>query len=246
MSCNAYNTGANAKVTFAAASLPADFVHVDWPTTLAAIVAALVGSLPGGFSTFTIGSNTPSVDDRDKLWFKVDASCVPIGWYIYYGGAWVRAVPHPVLPGTIIDYYNAVFAGYVGSQAVIDGLVSDYVLTLDGGDASSPFWRLCDGTNGTPDLRARVRVGAGLGGSPLSARVQGATGGEETHVLQIAELPAFIPSFPTGTAAGTGAVMRATSNGTTENGTAIGASTAHQNMPPYYAVYPIIRTARVL
>jgi len=38
-----------------------------------------------------------------------------------------------------------------------------------------PGWALCDGTNGTPDLRDRFLVGAGGSESP------GATGGSATH-----------------------------------------------------------------
>jgi microcystin-dependent protein len=44
-------------------------------------------------------------------------------------------------------------------------------------------WVLCDGSNGTPNLRDRFVVGAGSG------YVVGATGGEATHVLAISEMP---------------------------------------------------------
>lgn len=42
---------------------------------------------------------------------------------------------------------------------------------------------LCDGQNGTPDLRNRFLVGAG------SSYSLGSTGGENTHVLSINEMP---------------------------------------------------------
>ncbi len=44
-------------------------------------------------------------------------------------------------------------------------------------------WVLCDGTNGTPDLRDRFIVGAG------SSYSEGQTGGEATHTLSIGEIP---------------------------------------------------------
>lgn len=44
-------------------------------------------------------------------------------------------------------------------------------------------WLLCDGSNGTPDLRDRFIVGAGSTYSPK------ATGGEATHKLTTAEMP---------------------------------------------------------
>ena len=46
-----------------------------------------------------------------------------------------------------------------------------------------PGWVLCDGTNGTPDLRNKFIVGAG------DEYVVAATGGEEFHQLTIAEMP---------------------------------------------------------
>lgn len=44
-------------------------------------------------------------------------------------------------------------------------------------------WNLCDGTNGTPDLRGKFILGAGGAYDP------GDTGGEETHTLTEAEMP---------------------------------------------------------
>ena len=44
-------------------------------------------------------------------------------------------------------------------------------------------WQLCDGTNGTPDLRNRFVVGAG------SSYNVGNTGGEATHTLTVNEMP---------------------------------------------------------
>jgi microcystin-dependent protein len=57
-------------------------------------------------------------------------------------------------------------------------------------------WALCDGTNGTPDLRSKFVVGVGSSnpnatalGSGLTAHKIGDTGGEETHMLQGGEMP---------------------------------------------------------
>lgn len=49
-------------------------------------------------------------------------------------------------------------------------------------------WALCDGSNGTPNLRDRFVVGAGNGYGV------GTTGGEATHVLTIAEMPSHTHS----------------------------------------------------
>lgn len=45
-------------------------------------------------------------------------------------------------------------------------------------------WALCDGENGTPDLRDRFVLGAG------AEHAVGSTGGEETHTLTKEEMPA--------------------------------------------------------
>lgn len=49
-------------------------------------------------------------------------------------------------------------------------------------------WALCDGDNGTPDLRGRFVISFGQGGG-LTNRAYGASGGAETHTLTIDEMP---------------------------------------------------------
>jgi microcystin-dependent protein len=58
-------------------------------------------------------------------------------------------------------------------------------IRIHGGSlASIPTgWHLCDGTNGTPDLRDKFVVGAG------NSYAVSATGGQATHVLTAAEMP---------------------------------------------------------
>lgn len=57
-------------------------------------------------------------------------------------------------------------------------------------------WALCDGTNGTPDLRSRFVVGAAgdnvsgqLGNTGMTAYSPGLIGGEEAHTLATNEMP---------------------------------------------------------
>jgi len=54
-------------------------------------------------------------------------------------------------------------------------------------------WALCDGTNGTPDLRGKFILGVNDGSgynTNLTKRSIGASGGEENHTLTINEIPA--------------------------------------------------------
>ena len=66
----------------------------------------------------------------------------------------------------------------------ITSLPSGIIVMWSGSSTDIPTgWLLCDGSNGTPDLRDRFIVGAGSTYSPK------ATGGEATHKLTIAEMP---------------------------------------------------------
>ena len=66
----------------------------------------------------------------------------------------------------------------------VSSLPSGIIAMWSGTASNIPTgWLLCDGSNGTPDLRDRFIVGAGSTYSPK------ATGGEATHKLTIAEIP---------------------------------------------------------
>lgn len=73
-----------------------------------------------------------------------------------------------VLPGTILAFSGSFSDGYP-----IDKLTG----------LADKGWRLCDGTNGTPDLRGRFILGAS------DSHEVGSTGGEESHTLANSEMP---------------------------------------------------------
>jgi hypothetical protein len=105
-------------------------------------------------------------------------------------------------------------------------------------------WALCNGNNGTPDLRDRFPIGAGN-------KSLGATGGEAAHTLLINEMPTHEHDLKvyfdylqhdnndqgdrgpssTGTRLMTGAVMSA------------GGGQPHNNLPPYMSLWFIMRVA---
>lgn len=98
-------------------------------------------------------------------------------------------------------------------------------------------WAICNGSNGTPDLRDRFIVGAG------STYSVGATGGEATHTLTVEEIPSHRHSISAktyNTARGTGGsvnLVDPTSNYTGYTG----GGQAHENRPPYYALAYIMK-----
>lgn len=103
---------------------------------------------------------------------------------------------------------------------------------------------LCNGENGTPDLRGRFVLGAS------ETHALGSTGGEEKHVLTTGEMPKHKHAIATKIdARGTGNTNAAV---TRPNNTEIllnsdyeiqyaGSSYAHNNMPPYYTLCYIMK-----
>jgi len=131
-------------------------------------------------------------------------------------------------------------------------------------------WILCDGTNGTPDLRNRF-----IYGSTTATSTGTVTGGEATHILTTAEIPSHdhggitstiaahthvqnaAGSWPGGGSVGyyvlregfnTTMAPSATGHSTSSGGshshtiTATGSGAAHNTMPPYVVLAYIMKT----
>lgn len=104
-------------------------------------------------------------------------------------------------------------------------------------------WHLCDGEDGTPDLRDKFILGAG--GENHSA---GESGGSETVTLTVSNMPKHSHTTAIGTGSGstTGDHIGANIASGIYPGTSIstytaGSGVAHDNMPPYYALCYIMK-----
>ena len=204
------------------------------------LVSQMTGTVLDGSLKYIISETAPGADDRDKLWIKT-SSGAPVRQYIFYNGAWVWPHNIPAADGRVIIY--------TGSAASVD--------TLDGGtsgvakSASGPFWKI------VTELSGRFPLGVGTLESGTSVAVTD-TGGEEKHTLIQDELPDHehtltvneFNNWDSSNASaaqfllGDQAVQSANSskpNVTVDGG---GSDEAHNNMPPYYGVYFIKRTAR--
>ena len=87
-------------------------------------------------------------------------------------------------------FANAASDG-VNTAGNFDAITAGIITMWSGSIGAIPSgWFLCDGTNGTPDLRDRFIVGAGSGTYPVAA-----TGGAATVALTQAETPAHTHGY---------------------------------------------------
>lgn len=105
-------------------------------------------------------------------------------------------------------------------------------------------WHICDGTSGTPDLRGRFVLGVS------DNYTKGSKGGEETVKLKVNNLPSHDHQIPLNGGSGGGSMHYVCVNigvgDTTNLDTSLpvrstGDNVAHNNMPPYYALFYIMK-----
>lgn len=150
--------------------------------------------------------------------------------------------------------------------------VTGMIMMWYGSSSNVPSgWAICNGSNGTPDLRDRFIVGAG------NAYSLGSTGGEKTHILTTQEMPSHTHSVKTDATAkaigsfrtwkhdpqATGVFSQTqTENCNSKNGGGdpgwrvdlninkiglymeldnAGGGGEHENRPPYYALFYIMK-----
>lgn len=95
-------------------------------------------------SFFNLGSTEPPPERRTDPWFKLDGAGRPVGFLYYYNGSWRRF--YTETPGDI--------KWFTGSGGDFDSTGLGKINTNQDG------WALCNGQNGTVDLRDRFIVGA--------------------------------------------------------------------------------------
>lgn len=118
------------------------------------------------------------------------------------------------------------------------------------GTVAPTGWALCNGANGTPDLRGRFIICAGQGAG-LTNRNFAARGGAETVTLSVYEMPAHGHSLNKSlyvhqrSFKGEGGSDRPLKDSSGDDygltTTATGGGRPHENMPPYYALAYIMK-----
>lgn len=147
--------------------------------------------------------------------------------------------------GLDADLLDGQHGSYYASKAYVEQLLSQQlprgiIAMWSGSIASIPDgWALCDGQNGTPDLRDRFVVGAGR------EYAVGDTGGQKEVTLTIDQIPphSHTYTFRSGerkkdNATSDSAAWQGTSTASTST---VGGGKPHENRPPYYAVCFIMK-----
>jgi len=108
-----------------------------------------------------------------------------------------------------------------------------------------PTWALCDGSNGTPDLRGRFILGSGHGAG-LTIRGLHTKGGLEMVTLLESQMPAHDHHYTNRTVGATtphgNSYQVARSDWESSQPTSkTGGNQPHENMPPFYVLTYIIK-----
>lgn len=129
------------------------------------------------------------------------------------------------------------------------GVPTGAIIMWSGTIATIPSgYVFCNGSNGTPDLRDLMIVGARQDDAGAAkTNVTGAlttTGGAATHTLSTAEIPSHSHSILGNVGVGSSNFpsFAAPDQGATRTTEATGGGGAHNNMPPYYALAFIMKT----
>jgi len=208
----------------------------------------------GAYSLFNYGDTEPSAADRDKPWIRTDGG-YPDRLYVFYDGYWIAKHPVPaggnerrIWTGTTADLLSYEAPGNSSSTAT---------------SYTGPFWEV------DTALSAKFLVGAGTFAGGTVVNVNG-TGGSDEITLTSGQLPdhqhkgkAYYKASG-GTAGSDASGLtddlahensgHTTSTGYTNSIAAAGVLTTETvggdndpitNLPPYYGVYFIKRTARI-
>lgn len=151
-----------------------------------------------------------------------------------------------VLIQTLDNIYPILQNAPASAAAVPSGCI----LLWSGSTGSIPAtWYLCDGTNGTPDLRDRFIVGAGnnyavnaVGGSAdaiVVSHTHTITDPGHTHPITALSTGGGINTYQSGSLGGVLSATNSAVTGITVN--TAGVSGTNANLPPYYALAYIMK-----
>jgi microcystin-dependent protein len=162
----------------------------------------------------------------------------------------VSAFNNLKIGGTVDISNNLTVSGNITCNNINAKNLKGIIVLWSGLEKDIPIgWILCDGTNGTPDLRGRFILSSGQG-IGLTKRNIGDIGGSETHILSIDEMPTHQHNFgrdfwssDIGQNRGVdlGNVNNQRANDWSGETSYTGGNKAHNNMPPFYVLAYIMK-----
>lgn len=133
----------------------------------------------------------------------------------------------------------------IAAQPAPEAFMPNMVIMWYGDSGAVPAgWAICDGTNGTPDMRDRFPVGAN------STKIKGTTGGSNKTgltILTINQIPSHAHSYSIfvlgsgGFNLQPGGDYRSSTVGATTSASGGGQGHDHDNTPPYLALHFIMK-----
>ena len=179
---------------------------------------------------------------------------IPAEWFLSDFQTTDTVAVGDVTPSAALPTGVAVYNLTNNSYSVPKGLIAMW-----SGPTVPTGWVVCDGTNGTPDLRGQFVMGTSAN------HALGSTGGEEQHTLSSNEMPSHShtvndPGHAHGvsgsvaqpnlsgpawsSAPGNGPNYNLTTNRSTTGITtqSMGGGSAHNNLPPFVVLYYIMKT----
>ena len=228
--------GANGEVLVSTGS------QVDWqnPNTLTASNSIKITitendnntDFPITFSVAAGQSGGNTLHSDNQFTYNALANVVTAGSFSGSGSSLTSLNASNLGTGTVPD------ARLSNSSLFVQGMIMMYT-----GSTAPSGWAICDGQNGTPDLRDRFIVGAG------SAYSVGNTGGQNSVTLTTAQMPSHKHSTSVDNTTLFPAAGGVTFNyggagqypGTTFTMSNEGGGQSHENRPPYYALMFIVK-----
>ncbi len=232
----------NLPVKFVNGTIPPGVCFNNEQERLNYFTSLLGGYLPSNFILWNYGPDEPDPDNRGLPWLRLNVDGSMDRVYVYFNGQWVS--PYRI-PSDSLE--RMIWTGSTGDLQTYDGGNANAVDYANG-----PFWEV------DHDFDFRMPIGAGTSPAPYSTTIAvGATGGAEKVVLDTNQMPAHTHEVDVPFIAGNNANVNSeigvykpasghtTLTSKTAGGDDDGNTVAHQNLPPYRAIYMCKRTSRV-
>lgn len=154
-----------------------------------------------GFTAVNVGVDTPSADDRDKPWFRLDSNGALMGWYGWNGTEWKKSptvkrrgttAERPTNPTEGMTYFDTTISASLiferNKWRVDDGRPPGAIIMHDSETVQEAL-DMNPGYAYFSAMASRSPMGAGTG-EGLTERKAQKNLGTETHKLTEDEMPA--------------------------------------------------------